>query len=429
MSTYVEHYEGREPLGTTRLEAYDLPSIMAMLALVGIGLISIYSATYQTPMAGYFTKQLVFAVVGSVLFLVAFFAPTHIIRASTPLLYGLAVVLLVAVLIPGIGVKIHGQRCWIALGGFQFQPSEFGKLATLLMVGFFVAQRGRAFGGIRDILKVIGIVVVPMGLVLLEKDAGTASVYAAMLLGVLLWAGIRLLIIFLLVLVPITAVTAIHAVMYDTYLALGAVALVAAGISFAIERRWWAPVATLVLVAVTSYASSVTFEHLPEYQRGRIRTFFEPEKYPKEEGYHVLQSLIAIGSGGITGKGYLHGTQTQLRYIPEQWTDFIFCVPAEEFGFVGAAIVLGLYGFLLVRLERIYRAARDPVASVLTFGFAVMMLYHVFVNIGMTVGLVPVMGIPLPFLSAGGTALVANMATLGLILNFHRRERLLERMH
>lgn len=231
------------------------------------------------------------------------FAPTNFIRASIPLLYGVALVLLVAVLIPGIGVKIHGQRCWIALGGFQFQPSEFGKLATLLMVGFFVAQRGRAFGGMRDMLKVIGIIIVPMGLVLLEKDAGTASVYAAMLLGVLLWAGVRLLIVFLLVLVPISAVTAMHAVMYNTFLALGAVALVAAAISFALERRWWAPVATLVLVAVTSYASSVAFEHLPEYQRGRIRTFFEPEKYPKEEGYHVLQSLIAIGSGGVTGKG------------------------------------------------------------------------------------------------------------------------------
>lgn len=428
MSTSVGHYERREPIGTTRLEAYDLPSIMAMLALVGIGLISIYSATYQTPMAGYFTKQLVFAVVGSVLFLAALLAPTHLIRASIPLLYGLALVLLVAVLIPGIGVKIHGQRCWIALGGFQFQPSEFGKLATLSMVGFFVAQRGRAFEGIRDMLKVIGIVVLPMGLVLLEKDAGTASVYAAMLLGVLLWLGVRHLIIFLLVSVPISAVAAIHAAMYGTFLSLGCVALGATMISFAIERRWWAPLVTLTLVVFTSYGSSIAFEHLPEYQRGRIRTFFEPEKYPKEEGYHVLQSLIAIGSGGITGKGYLHGTQTQLRYIPEQWTDFIFSVPAEEFGFLGAAIVLGLYGFLLVRLERIFRATRDPVASVLTFGFAVMMLYHVFVNVGMTVGLVPVMGIPLPLMSAGGTALIANMVTLGLILNFHRRERYIERM-
>jgi rod shape determining protein RodA len=117
-----------------------------------------------------------------------------------------------------------------------------------------------------------------------------------------------------------------------------------------------------------------------------------------------------------------------LRYIPEQWTDFIFCVPAEEFGFVGAAIVLVLYGFLLLRLERLYRHARDPVASVATFGFAVVLLYHVLVNVGMTLGLVPVMGIPLPFMSAGGTALLVNMTTLGLILNFHRRARLVERL-
>ena len=428
MNTDVLYNERSEPIGLARLEAYELPTIMAMVALISVGLISIYSATYQTPMATYFTKQLVYAAVGSALFLISMYVPIHLLRASIPLMYGIALVLLVAVLIPGIGVKIHGQRCWISIGGFQFQPSEFAKLATLLMVGFYIAQRKRAFRGIGDLLKVIGIVVLPMMLVLLEKDAGTASVYAAMLLGVLLWIGVPLLIIYLLVLAPIIAVTAVHAAMYGTIGILVAVACLAAVIAYVIQRRWWAPVVMLVTALVISYGSTTVFEHLPEYQRGRIRTFFEPEKYPKEEGYHVLQSLLAIGSGGITGKGYLHGTQTQLRYIPEQWTDFIFCVPAEEFGFIGAAIVLSLYGFLLLRLVRIYRVVRDPVASVLTFSFTAMMLYHVFVNIGMTLGLVPVMGIPLPLMSAGGTALVATMTTIGLILNFYRRQRYIERM-
>lgn len=428
MNTDVLYHERSEPIGLARLEAYELPTIMAMVALISVGLISIYSATYQTPMATYFTKQLVYAAVGSALFLISMYVPIHLLRASIPLMYGIALVLLVAVLIPGIGVKIHGQRCWISIGGFQFQPSEFAKLATLLMVGFYIAQRKRAFRGTGDLLKVIGIVVLPMMLVLLEKDAGTASVYAAMLLGVLLWIGVPLLIIYLLVLAPIIAVTAVHAAMYGTIGILVAVACLAAVIAYVIQRRWWAPVVMLVTALVISYGSTTVFEHLPEYQRGRIRTFFEPEKYPKEEGYHVLQSLIAIGSGGITGKGYLHGTQTQLRYIPEQWTDFIFCVPAEEFGFIGAAIVLSLYGFLLLRLVRIYRVVRDPVASVLTFSFTAMMLYHVFVNIGMTLGLVPVMGIPLPLMSAGGTALVATMTTIGLILNFYRRQRYIERM-
>jgi len=428
MNTDVLYHERSELIGLARLEAYELPTIMAMVALISVGLISIYSATYQTPMATYFTKQLVYAAVGSALFLISMYVPIHLLRASIPLMYGIALVLLVAVLIPGIGVKIHGQRCWISIGGFQFQPSEFAKLATLLMVGFYIAQRKRAFRGTGDLLKVIGIVVLPMMLVLLEKDAGTASVYAAMLLGVLLWIGVPLLIIYLLVLAPIIAVTAVHAAMYGTIGILVAVACLAAVIAYVIQRRWWAPVVMLVTALVISYGSTTVFEHLPEYQRGRIRTFFEPEKYPKEEGYHVLQSLIAIGSGGITGKGYLHGTQTQLRYIPEQWTDFIFCVPAEEFGFIGAAIVLSLYGFLLLRLVRIYRVVRDPVASVLTFSFTAMMLYHVFVNIGMTLGLVPVMGIPLPLMSAGGTALVATMTTIGLILNFYRRQRYIERM-
>lgn len=427
MSYYTIITDESEPLQRTTLDAYELPTIMAMIALVSIGLISIYSATYQTPMAAYFNKQLLFALIGMATFLIALFVPTHLVRASIPLVYGVAIMLLVAVLVPGIGVTVHGQRCWIAVGGFQFQPSEFAKLATLLMAGSFVAQRPverLSFGGL---LQLLGIAALPMVLVLLEKDAGTASVFAAMMVGLMLWVGVRLVYILLLVLMPIAAITAIHATMYHTLVGIVILTVIVTLVSYAVEQRWWAPLVVIGAIGLVSYAATVAFDHLPEYQRGRIRTFFEPEKYPKDEGYHVLQSLIAIGSGGITGKGYLHGTQTQLRYIPEQWTDFIFCVPAEEFGFVGAAIVLLLYGFLLMRLERIYRQARDPIASVLTLGFGVVLLYHVFVNVGMTVGLVPVMGIPLPLMSAGGTALIVNMTSIGLILNFHRHARLIER--
>lgn len=417
-----------ELLRSSQLEAYDFPTIMAMVALVGIGLISIYSATYQTPMVTYFNKQLLFAGIGLAVFLVVLYLPAHIVRGSIPLLYGVAIVLLVAVLIPGIGVKIHGQRCWISIGGFQFQPSEFAKLATLLMAGSCMGTRRSTVLNWRELLQLMGIVLVPMVLVLLEKDAGTASVFAAMLLGILLLVGVRLVVILSLVLVPISAITAIHGAMYHTPIGITTLVVIAATIGYLLERRWWAPLVVVAVVGMVSYSSIVAFDHLPEYQRGRIRTFFEPEKYPKEEGYHVLQSLIAIGSGGITGKGYLKGTQTQLRYIPEQWTDFIFCVPAEEFGFLGAAIVLVLYGILLLRLENLWRHARDPIASVLTFGYATVVLYHVLVNVGMTIGLVPVMGIPLPFMSAGGTALLVNMTTVGLILNFNRRARRLERL-
>ncbi|MCX7929635.1 MAG: rod shape-determining protein RodA [Chlorobi bacterium] len=428
MRTLSSTYDETESLRTSTLDAYDFPVIMAMVALVSIGLISIYSATYQTPMASYFSKQLMFAVIGSGAFLAALFAPIHLVRASIPLLYGVSLMLLVAVLVPGIGVKIHGQRCWIAIGGFQFQPSELAKLASLLMAGSAIAARQGQLRTMRDYGMVIGIVLLPMILVVLEKDTGTASVFAAMMLGLLLWLGMPLVVMLSLVLVPITGITAVHATMYQMYIGIIVLAVVGAVIAYILERRWWAPIVILVVIGIVGIASEQVFDHLPEYQRGRIRTFFEPEKYPKEEGYHVLQSLIAIGSGGATGKGYLHGTQTQLRYIPEQWTDFIFCVPAEEFGFVGATIVLLLYAFLLLRLERIYRYARDPMASVATFGFAIVLLYHVMVNIGMTIGLVPVMGIPLPLMSAGGTALLVNMTTLGVLLNFHRRARLVERL-
>ena len=162
---------------------------------------------------------------------------------------------------------------------------------------------------------------------------------------------------------------------------------------------------------------------MDSYKQQRLVTLFEPEQNPRGSGYHVIQSMLAVGSGGVTGKGFLQGTQTQLRYIPEQWTDFIFCVPTEEFGFVGGVLVIALLASVILRGVNIAGIVRTRFASVVAIGFASMILFHTVVNIGMAIGLFPVMGIPLPFLSAGGTSLIMNLAMVGALMNFYKTRR------
>jgi rod shape determining protein RodA len=195
------------------------------------------------------------------------------------------------------------------------------------------------------------------------------------------------------------------------------------GGAFLFRRSLFATVAAVALMIAVAVAVDPAFDSLESYQQKRLITLFEPEANPRGSGYHVIQSMLAVGSGGVTGKGFLQGTQTQLRYIPEQWTDFIFCVPTEEFGFVGGVLVLGLLASIMLRTISIAGLVRTRFASVVAIGFSTVLLYHTMVNIGMAIGLFPVMGIPLPFLSAGGTALIMNLTVVGLMMNFYKTRR------
>jgi rod shape determining protein RodA len=184
-----------------------------------------------------------------------------------------------------------------------------------------------------------------------------------------------------------------------------------------------ATVIACLLVIGVGLAVEPVFDSLDGYKQKRLITLFEPERNPRGEGYHVIQSILAVGSGGITGKGFLQGTQTQLRYIPEQWTDFIFCVPTEEFGFVGGVLVIALLATVALRSFSIASMSRTAFSSIIAVGFGSLVTFHTMVNIGMAVGLFPVMGIPLPFLSAGGTSLIANVACIGMLLHMYRSRR------
>lgn len=422
--SYTEDYS--ESLHRKQADAFDFPAMLAMLALVAIGLIAIYSATYEAEMSKFFVKQLVFAGIGLTSMIGMVFLPERWLRAVTPAMYGVAILLLIAVLVPGLGLKINGQRCWISLGGFQFQPSEFAKIATLLMVGRLMESKGVNIKTLRDFGLLCGIVFLPMLLVLAEKDTGTTSVFFAMLMGILLWGGGDLFLLFAVAALPVIGITSLYGMVNQTKLPFIAILSLCSVAALFFRRSVLSTAVVILMFVGVGFGAVYSFDKLPDHIRSRILVFFEPEKYPKDEGYHVLQSMMAVGSGGVTGKGFLHGTQTQLRYIPEQWTDFIFSVLGEEFGFIGSVTVLGLLVFLIFRIVRIARMVRNDFASIVAFGVAAVLLYHTMVNIGMAIGLFPVMGIPLPFLSSGGTALIMNMTVIGLLLNFHRQR---QKMH
>ncbi len=399
----------------------ELSIVLPVLLLFGIGLLSIYSATHAAALQVYFVKQLSFGAVGIMVAVVLWLLPIQMLRHWALGAYGISILLLLAVLV--VGKVVYGARSWLVIGGLSLQPAEFAKLGTILFLAAYVHRPEVSLQTVRDALVVAGITAVPVLLILLQPDFGSASVFFAIATGMSLWGGMDLLLLFLLVSLPFAMLLSL---LGDVALIVGAIVLGGVLLLFWIFERRSVVALLMVLLLNIAAASSVrwVYQHvLKPHQKQRIDAFLDPYVDPYGSGYHVIQSMIAVGSGGLLGKGFLKGTQTQLRYIPKQWTDFIFCVPAEEFGFAGGATVLGIYGFLFWRLLRLVRKTRSVFESMIVIGILSLWFYHVVVNIGMALGWVPVVGIPLPFLSAGGSALIVNFAAVGLVLNVARQQR------
>jgi rod shape determining protein RodA len=392
---------------------FDFRTLLVTVGLVAVGLISIYSATYEAGASAIFKSQLIFALAGLAAMIGMAFVPERWIRLATYPLYGIGMLLLVAVLV--IGTAKYGQKNWIILGPISIQPSELAKFSTLMLAALFVSREGKDLANWRDLGTLIGIIALPLPLIMLEPDAGSATVYCAMLLGVALWAGADLFLLFAIVAPAGVALASLFGQVY-LYVALGVV-----GVSmFLFRRSIWVTLLGFGLSLVMGISTPIVYDHMPQHMQRRIQVFLHPDLDPRGAGYHVIQSLLAVGSGGLSGKGFLKGTQTQLRYIPEQWTDFIFCVPTEEFGFFGGMLVLVLLGALIWFAIDTASHLRNKFESTICFGIATVFLYHTAINVGMAIGLVPVMGIPLPFLSKGGSSLLLNMSMVGLLLNFYR---------
>jgi rod shape determining protein RodA len=349
----------------------DWTVLLIVLLICGVGVLQIYSATRDTDYTSAWWKQIVYVAGGLFLMWLVMAVDYHSMLHYVPALYiGSVAALLVTYL---VGEKAYGSRRWIPVGfGVHLQVSEFVKLVIILLVARFMTELHGDALEFRDLWKVLALVVVPMLLVIKEPDLGTSLTY-----------------------IPILAVGAFLAGLNWRY-------LLAVGI-----------IVVLVLPVGISF--------LKPYQKARLVSFLDPERDPRGTGYQVIQSKIAVGAGGMWGKGVAQGSQTQLRFLPVPHTDFIFSAFAEEHGFVGVVVVLALYFMLLMQIVKNAQTAPDRAGMYICMGVAALVLFHVLVNVGMVVGRMPVTGIPLPLMSAGGSSMLSIFLMLGLVNNVRVR--------
>ncbi|MBS4027969.1 MAG: rod shape-determining protein RodA, partial [Ignavibacteriales bacterium] len=318
-----------------------------------------------------------------------------------------------------MGKTISGSRSWLGISGAGIQPSELAKVTTILALAAYIAKKEVDLEDIKHLVIACSIVAAPLLLILLQPDAGTALTYCGMFLPMIAWGGASpFLILFCVVSVLVSVATLFGTTSFI-------IALTIAAIAFYIFRTdLFRSILSFGLVAMLGMTVQQLIGRLQPYQQKRLTMFLNPESDALGAGYNVIQSKVAIGSGGLFGKGFLLGTQTQFNFIPEQWTDFIFCVPGEEFGFVGSALVLVLFLSLLLWMLRLATLTKNRFASLVVIGIASILFVHITINIGMAMGLFPVIGVPLPFLSYGGSALLANSVMVGLVMNIyaHRKE-------
>ena len=354
--------------------------LIATACLTIVGMLSIYSSTHrglevlhEDPMI-YVKKQVAGLILGILLLLIIATVDYRFFKVYAGFIYAATVLALILVRLPGIGSTANGAQRWFQFAGFQITPSEFAKIALILMLAAMLSELRTTEPMLPDVLRVCIVSAVPMILVFIQPDIGTTIVLVAIVVGILVVAGTRL----------------------RHLLALAA--------------------ASIVLVAL-----AFQLHVIRDYQIARLTSFLDPQNSEDVTKYNRDQAELAIGAGGLFGSGYLNGVQTNLDFVPEQHTDFIFTVVGEEFGFVGAAFVLMLFAILIWRAIRISYLSKDPFGTYVAAGVASMFAIQMFVNIGMVIGIMPITGIPLPFLSYGGTSILVSFAAIGLLENIHMR--------
>lgn len=354
------------------LKNMDYILFAAILAIVFFGITIIYSATHASPGDNngnpffFVERQLTWLIVGLIAMFTMMSVDYRVFTKWSKHIYIINIVLLLAVMF--LGKSSLGAQRWIQLGPFVLQPSEFAKLAIIITLATHLEGKMGQIKTFRDLIPILVHVGVPMMLIMKQPDLGTSLVFIAIFFGMIFVSGVH-----------------------------------------------WKP---LTILCGLGAAILPLFWHiLKDYQRKRLLVFLDPNIDPMGAGYHIIQSKIAIGSGGIMGKGLFAGTQSQLNFLPEHHTDFIFAVVGEELGFMGALVLLALYFTVVWRGLRVAAEAKDNLGTLLAVGIVSMFIFHVLVNIGMNSGIMPVTGIPLPFMSYGGSAMLSNMMAMGLLLN------------
>jgi rod shape determining protein RodA len=353
------------------LSALDINFLGTATAITAIGCLLIYSATYFTdPSLQLLRRQFLWIGIGAALMALFMIIDYHVFFDIAPILYAIGNVLLVYLLL--WGRVTANVKSWIHIGSFQFQPSEFMKIFTALMLARYFDRNERAYLNARSFLKAMAIIALPVFLIMVQPDFGTAA----------------------------------------TFFPLVAVAMFFGGI------RWkiWVAVGVAMIIALP-----IGWTLLKPYQRDRIITFLNPDRDPLGRGYQVSQAKIAIGSGGIHGKGFRQGTQAKLEYLPARHTDFIFAVLGEEWGFIGVMIVLGLYLFLIIQALSFAKNARDRGGTFLAICLISFFIFHILINVSMQIGILPTTGIPLPLISYGGSSTMMFLIAIGLMANVDMR--------
>jgi rod shape determining protein RodA len=413
------------------MKNFDLPLFIVTLFLILFGLLILHSAQplpsdmgsqSSSSSPGIFARQTIWLLPAVLAGVLAFLIPFRTFNAFAYLLYGLALLLL---LIPLLSSPYASTaRRWISLGPLQFQPSELAKIALVIVLARRISQVQFLRKGLKTLVIPVFLALIPTGLVLMEPDLGTSLIFFFLLLSILLYRKIPTFSLLFLISPIISLLSAFHWITWTIFILI---------FLFILYLLYKSPFTTsysqfslgqglflLIMNCGIGIATPLLWNSLKEYQQKRILTFLNPNLDPQGAGWHTLQSKIAIGSGGFFGVGYGEGTQKNLAFLPEQHTDFVYSVVGEEIGLAGCAILLLLYFLLIWRGLVIASESKNLAKSLAAVGLTSIFIFQVFVNVGMAIGLVPVAGLPLPFISYGGSSLVTSMIAIGLLLNIKK---------
>jgi len=396
--------------------ALDWKLIGAAIALTVIGILLIMSAQHYADSAfkqAYYQRQVVWFIIALAVFAAIIHLPIRLFDVGAYLMYGIALILLVLVLV--VGTSRMGATRWFSFGPINLAPSDIAKVALLLALSRFLAYTRLPVTSIRRLFFSALLTAVPLALILNQPDLGTSLVFIFILFGFWFASGLSpwYLVLILTPLVSLVAASTVISWSIYFFVLVIFLALLRPGLLFSV-----------VVVAANLASGIITplvWGRMAEYQRLRILTFLDPGLDPRGAGYQIIQSKIAIGSGGLFGKGFLGGSQSRLDFLPERHTDFVFSVLGEEFGLFGTMIVLLLFGYILYRAIYTAGRCRSRFASLVVMGSATIILFQLVINVGMTIGIMPITGLPLPFLSYGGTSLVMAWALVGFIVSAQYR--------
>lgn len=394
------------------MKNFDWILLLAILLITITGLVLIYSTTYQSKEAPLFKKQLIFFFLGLGVLITAYYIPFKIEYIFSYWLYIILILLLGSLLVlPG------GVNRWIDLGAFQFQPSGLAKVIVIFTLARFLFDNRKNINSLRTVGIGFLLTIIPFYLVIKEPNLSTGLILLVLYVGLLWISGLKGLYIFLIISPVLSMITAFHWITWALYFIALIVILYLANPDFRLLVT--GVLANLVIGIITP----IIWNGLSQYQRDRILVYLDPSKDPFGAGYQIIQSKITIGSGGLLGKGFLNGTQTNLAFLPTRSTDFIFATLGEQFGFLGTGIIIVLFAIVLLRIIHIIRDSRKIYAKFVTTGIGILFFLQIFVNLGMTLGFLPVTGIPLPFMSYGGTSLVVSYFMVGVLLRAYKKRK------